>query len=168
MAYLWWVFPQFFCYINFTLTFSLIFVRRIFSKNQRIKSTQKTSATATSTAPGKFRLNPLKKYLRLAFPLLFCSVHFLLIFIFVVILRLMFSFSLFLYYGTSVAFIYRTLHNITIKYQEKQRRGVVQSLLFCLLNYIIIFSNIVFISNCCLLWLYKHSFRFNFLGWVHS
>ena len=103
----------------FTLTFSLIFVRHIFSKNQRIKSTQKTSATATSTAtstaPGKFRLNPLMKYLRLAFPLLFCSVHFLLTFIFVVIWRLMFSFSLFLYYGTSVACIYRTLHNITIQ-----------------------------------------------------
>ena len=151
MAYLRLLFTQLFCYLFLILTFSFIFFRRIFSKNQRIKSTQKTSATATSTAPGKFRLNPLMKYLRLAFPLLFCSVHFLLTFIFVVIWRLMFSFSLFLYYGTSVACIYRTLHNITIQQQQQQRRGQVQILLFCSLNYIIIFSNIVFISNCCLL-----------------
>ena len=107
-------------------------------------------------------------YLRWAFPQLFCSVHYLLTFIFISVRRLLLSCSLFLYYDTPVTCIYRTLHNTTTKQQQKQRRGYVQSLLFCLLNYIIIFSNIDFISNYCLLWLYGHSFRFIFLRWVHS
>ena len=41
-------------------------------------------------------------------------------------------------------------------------------MLFCLLNYIIIYSNIVFVYNCWLFWLYKHSFQFIFGRWVHS
>ena len=48
------------------------------------------------------------------------------------------------------------LHHNTTEATTKKRLAT--QFLFCLLNYVIIFSNLVFISNCCLLWLHKHSF----------
>ena len=97
-----------------TLTFSFIFVRRLFSKNQRINSTKKrTPAIATQKQQGKCCLKPLIPYMGLLFPPFFSFVHFLLTLIFIDFRRLLFSFSLFLYYDNSFACIYRTLQNIT-------------------------------------------------------
>ena len=125
------------------LTFCFIIIHGLFSKHQLSNSTKlitPATETTTSTAPSKCRLNPLMAYLRVAPLLFFCSFHSFLTFIFIIFQRLLYSFQFFLYYNTSVMCIYRALHNITTKQQQQQRRGQVQSLLFCLLNYIIIFS----------------------------
>ena len=106
-----------------------IYLALIF-KNQRSNSTKKrTAATATETAtektiatstststptsPGKCRSNHLIPYIWLAFLPFFCYVHFSLTFIFIVVRRLLCSFSLLLSYYTSVSWIFKTFHNIT-------------------------------------------------------
>ena len=84
-------------------------------------------------------MNPLIRIYDESFLCFFRFVHSPLTVIFIGVRRLFVSFSLFLYYNISVACIYRILHKITTQKQRQQRRGMVNPLLFCLLNYPIIF-----------------------------
>ena len=64
MEYLWWSFPLFFCSVCSPLTFSFIFVWRLFPNNQHRKSTKnRTAATATAKAGSMCRLNSMMAYL---------------------------------------------------------------------------------------------------------
>ena len=119
IAYLQWAFPHLFCSVYFTLNFSFIFVWRLFSNNQRSNSTKNRTPeieTSTSIAEGKCHSNLLMGYLQWAFLPLFSSDHYLLTFILIVVWNLLFSFSLFLYYDTSIVCINRKFtqhHNTT-------------------------------------------------------
>ena len=90
----------------------------------------RTTATATETTEGNYRLNPLMPYSRLSFPPFFWSVNFLPTFIFIVVCRLFISFKLLLYCNISVAFICRNIHNITTQHHQEQKIGWVQSFYF--------------------------------------
>ena len=92
MAYLWQAFLQFFCSINFTLTFSFLFFGAYFQTINASTEKKRTPVTEIAISEGKCRLNNLMEYLRWAFPALFCSVHYLLTFIFIFVWSLLFSF----------------------------------------------------------------------------
>ena len=138
-------------------TFSFFIFWWLFPNNKLSNNTKKTLATSTATALSRYQGNPMIANLWWVFPPFFCFVHYSLTFSFIVVFFLLFLLWIFLYYYISVVCIYTTLHNITTQ-QHQQRIGYVH--IVFKLNCIIILSNIPLISNCSLIWLFKHSFWF--------
>ena len=109
-----------FRFLNTNLQFH--FCSALLIKKPTHQQHRKKIPTAT-TELGKCRLNHMMTYIRLAFTPFFCHVHFSLTLIFIIVQRLLFSISLFLYYNTSISCIFRNLHNIRTQQQQPQRRG---------------------------------------------
>ena len=66
------LFYSLFANLQFHFCLTLIFKK---TTQQHHKKRTVERATSTSTAPGRWRLNPLMEYLRWLFPSSFCSVH---------------------------------------------------------------------------------------------